>query len=319
MFKVYEIIADKVVYDLLGLEKGSHPAETVHFFIYDSFKIFTLIIVVVFIISLIRSYFPLEKTRNILSHHRAFSYPLAAALGVLTPFCSCSAVPMFIGFIEAGIPIGAAFSFLVASPMVNEIAISLLFALFGLKATLLYVVFGVVVAVLAGFVIDKVNPRFLIEDYVFQIKLGEVKEKEVSFGDRISFAWGTVKEILGRIWIYLLVAIAVGGLIHGYVPKELMEKLMIGGSIWSVPLAVLIGIPLYSSSVGILPVIQALVSKGVPIGTALAFMMATTALSIPEFLILKQIMKPKLITIFASTVGISIVIVGYVFNFVIYN
>ncbi len=316
MFKIYEILADYIVYSLFGLPKGTHLSDAVHFFIYDSLKIFTLLIVIIFVIFFIRSYFPLEKTRRILSKHRAIAYPLSAGLGVLTPFCSCSAVPMFIGFVEAGIPIGAAFTFLVASPMVNEIAIGLLFAIFGLKATLFYIAFGIVVAVIAGFLIDMFNPRSLIADYVFQVKMGETKEKEMSFKERIDFAWGNVKEIVGKIWIYILIAIAIGGFIHGYVPQELMEKVMKGSNIWSVPLAVLIGIPLYSNSAGILPVIQALVEKGVPIGTALAFMMATTALSFPEFLILKQIMKVKLIAIFASIVGVSIIIVGYLFNIV---
>ncbi|ADY74111.1 Protein of unknown function DUF318, transmembrane [Desulfurobacterium thermolithotrophum DSM 11699] len=316
MFRIHELLANWVVYNLLNLKAGERLTEAIHFFIYDTLKIFTLLVVIIFLISFVRSYFPLEKTRRILSRYKTFSYPLAAFLGVFTPFCSCSAVPMFIGFVEAGIPIGSAFSFLVASPMVNEIAIGLLLAIFGWKATLLYITLGLVVAVIAGIFIDTINPRSLIADYVFEIKIEhQEKERSLSIDERVKFAWSTVKEILSKVWLYILVAIAIGGFIHGYVPESLIENIMKKGNIWSVPLAVLLGIPLYSNSAGILPVIQALVNKGVPIGTALAFMMATTALSFPEFLILKQIMKTRLIVIFASIVGVSIIFVGYFFNF----
>jgi len=235
-------------------------------------------------------------------------------LGIFTPFCSCSAVPMFIGFVEAGIPLGAAFAFLVASPMVNEVALGLLFASFGYKVALAYVVFGVSVAIFSGFIIERLNPRHLIEDYVFELKFGEVQEKEISFKDRINFALGNLKEILKKVSPYIIVAIGVGSFIHNYVPEETVRKLMNSAGFLSVPVAVLIGVPLYSNSAGILPVIQALIEKGVPIGTALSFMMATTALSAPEFVILKQIMKPKLIFMFAGIVSISIVIAGYLFN-----
>jgi hypothetical protein len=315
MFELYDAFANYVVGNLLGLSPNQRLYEVFHFFIYETLKIFTLLSVIIFVVSFIRSYFPLERTRKILSKHKALAIPLAAVFGIFTPFCSCSAVPMFIGFVEAGIPLGAAFAFLVASPMVNEVALGLLFASFGYKVALAYVVFGVSVAIVSGFIIEKLNPRHLIEDYVFELKFGEVQEQKLSFKDRINFAFDNLKGILKRLSPYIIVAIGAGSFIHSYVPEETVRKLMKSAGFLSVPVAVLIGVPLYSNSAGILPVIQALIEKGVPIGTALAFMMATTALSMPEFVILKQIMKPKLIIIFASIVSISIMIVGYLFNF----
>ena len=317
MFELYDTFADYVVYQLLGLQAGQRLAQALHFFIYDTLKIFTLLAVIIFTISFIRSFFPLEKTRRILAKHKAFSLPLAAFLGVLTPFCSCSAVPMFIGFVEAGIPLEAAFTFLVASPMVNEIAVGILFSLFGLKVTLLYIGLGIIVAIVSGYIIGKLNPRELIADYVFEIKMGEAQEKSMSFRDRIRFAWENVKSIIGKIWLFILVAIGIGGFIHGYVPQNIVERIAKTAGLFSIPLVVLVGIPLYSNAAGVLPLVQPLIEKGVPVGTALAFMMATTALSFPEFMILKQIMKIKLIVIFASVVGISIIVVGYLMNFLV--
>ncbi|MEJ5172094.1 MAG: permease [Hydrogenothermaceae bacterium] len=317
MFEIYDRLADFIVFEVLKLEAGTKLTETLHFFFYDTLKIFTLLTLVIFSISFLRSYFPIEKTRNILSKHKAISLPLAAFLGVLTPFCSCSAIPMFIGFIEAGIPLGAAFAFLVASPMVNEIAIGLLFSTFGLKVTLVYIVFGVAVAIIAGLVIEKINPRDLIADYIFEIKMGETQEREQTFRDRVNFALNNVKDILKKIWIYIVVAIGIGGFIHGYVPADLIENISKAAGILGVPIVTILGIPLYSNAAGTLPIIQPLIEKGVPIGTALAFMMSITALSFPEFLILKQIMKIKLIVIFALIVGISIIVAGYIFNIIL--
>ncbi len=316
MFKLYELLADYLVYGLLGLEKGSHPASALHFFVYDTLKIFTLLVLVIFFISFLRSYFPLEKTRRVLSKHRAISLPLAGFLGVLTPFCSCSAVPMFIGFVEAGIPLGAAFTFLVASPMVNEIAIGLLLSILGLRVTLLYIAFGMLVAIVAGFLIERFNPRELIESYVFELKLGETREKELSLRERVDFSLSNVREILGKVWMYIVVAIGIGAFLHGYVPQNLVESVSREAGIFGVPLVVLLGIPLYSNAAGVLPVIQPLIEKGIPVGTALALMMSVTALSFPEFVILKQIMKVRLIAIFAGIVGLSIIAVGYLFNLI---
>lgn len=316
MFEVYHAFADLVVYDLLNLEKSSRFAQALHFFVYDTLKIFTLLTLVIFVVSFIRSYFPIEKTRLILSRHKTLALPLSALLGVLTPFCSCSAVPMFIGFVEAGIPLSASFTFLIASPMVNEVALGLLLSLFGLKVALAYVVFGMAVAIASGFLIGKLKPENLIEDYIFKLKLGDVQIKRLSLRERVVYSIDNVKNIVGKIWLYILVAIGIGGFIHGYVPQDMVEKIATSAGFLAVPLAVAIGIPLYSNSAGILPVIQALISKGVPLGTALAFMMATTALSLPEFMILKQVMKPKLIAIFASIVGLSIIVAGYLFNLI---
>ena len=316
MFEIYDSIANFIAKEVFRLNQGDKIYQAIHFFVYDTLKIFTLLTLIIFVVSLIRSYFPIEKTRRILSKHKAVAIPLSAVLGVFTPFCSCSAVPMFIGFVEAGIPLGAAFSFLVSSPMVNEIALGLLFASFGFKVALAYVVFGVSVAIVSGFLIEKMNPRHLVEDYVFELQFGETQEKEMSFKERIDFAVQNVKDILKRISIYIVVAIGVGSFIHGYVPEETIRNIMSSTGFLSIPLAVIIGVPLYSNSAGVLPVIQALIGKGVPIGTALAFMMATTALSVPEFVILKQIMKPKLIAVFAFIVAVSIIVAGYLFNFI---
>ncbi|MFN4013183.1 MAG: permease [Aquificaceae bacterium] len=315
MFEIYEHIAQYLVYSLLGMEKQARLSMALEFFIYDTLKIFTLLTIIIFVISFIRSYFPIERTREILSKNKAIALPLAALLGVLTPFCSCSAVPMFIGFVEAGIPLSAAFTFLVASPMVNEVALGMLLSLFGLKVALVYLVFGVLVALFSGFLIGKLDPRRLIESYVFEVKLGAQGTQSMTMKERIDYSLNNVKQILGKVWIYIIVAIFIGGFIHGYVPKDFVESMVKSGGFLAVPLATLIGIPLYSNSVGVLPVVQALISKGVPIGTALAFMMATTALSLPEFIILKQIMKPRLIGMFAAIVGISIIIAGYLINF----
>jgi len=316
MFEIYDSIATYITKDILNLNPSDKLYEVAHFFIYDTLKIFTLLTLIIFAVSFIRSYFPLEKTRKILSKHKAIAIPLAAILGIFTPFCSCSAVPMFIGFVEAGIPLGAAFAFLVSSPMVNEVALGLLFASFGFQVALAYVVFGVAVAIISGFFIEKLNPRHLIEDYVFELSFGEAEEKPMTFKERIEFAKNNVKDILRKISIYIIIAIGIGSFIHGYVPEEAIKSIMNSAGFLSVPLAVIIGVPLYSNSAGILPVIQALIDKGVPIGTALAFMMATTALSFPEFVILKQIMKPKLIAIFAGIVSVSIIIAGYLFNII---
>lgn len=315
MFEIYEHISNYMVYSLLSMEKGERLSKALEFFIYDSLKIFTLLTIIIFVISFIRSYFPIERTRDILSKNKTIAMPLAALLGVLTPFCSCSAVPMFIGFVEAGIPLSAAFTFLVASPMVNEIALGMLLSLFGLKIAVAYLLFGVLVAMFSGFLIGRLDPKRLIESYVFEVKLGVQSKQSMTIKDRIEHSINNVKQIVGRIWIYIILAIFIGGFIHGYVPQGLVEGIVKSGGFLAVPIATLIGIPLYSNSVGILPVIQALISKGVPIGTALAFMMATTALSLPEFIILKQIMKTRLIAMFATIVGSSIILAGYLINF----
>lgn len=317
MFWIYERLADLIVHDLLNLRQGERLAKALHFFIYDTLKIFTLLFLVIFFMSLVRSYFPLERTRRIISRHKKLALPLSAFLGVLTPFCSCSAVPMFIGFVEAGIPLEATFTFLVASPTVNEMALGLLLSLFGFKVALLYVGLGITVAMVSGYLIGKANPRSLIEDYVFQVQMGESEVKEISFKDRLRLSLESVREIVGKVWIYILIAIGIGGFIHGYVPQDLIEKVAKASGIFGVPLAVVMGIPLYSNAAGVLPVVQPLIDKGVPIGTALAFMMSVTALSLPEFLILKQIMKVKLIAIFAGVVGTSIIVAGYIFNLVL--
>ncbi|RLJ70184.1 hypothetical protein BCF55_0450 [Hydrogenivirga caldilitoris] len=317
MFWIYERLADLIVYNLLNLQQGERLAEALHFFIYDTLKIFTLLFLVIFFMSLVRSYFPLERTRRIISRHKKLALPLSAFLGVLTPFCSCSAVPMFIGFVEAGIPLEATFTFLVASPTVNEMALGLLLSLFGLKVALLYIGLGIAVAVFSGYLIGKANPRSLIEDYVFQVQMGESEVKDISFKERLKLSLESVREIVGKVWIYILIAIGIGSFIHGYVPQDLIEKVAKASGIFGVPLAVVMGIPLYSNAAGVLPVIQPLIDKGVPIGTALAFMMSVTALSLPEFLILKQIMKVKLIAIFAGVVGTSIIVAGYIFNLVL--
>jgi uncharacterized protein len=305
-----------VVYDLFRLTPNAHLSGALEFFIYDTIKIFILLAVIIFAISFIRSFFPPEKTRKILSHKKEFiGNVLAALLGVVTPFCSCSAVPLFIGFVEGGVPLGVTFSFLISSPMVNEVAIVLLWGLFGWKITAIYIGTGLSVAIIGGYLIGKLNLEKWVEEYVYTMHMGEGQEIQAqTFRDRVDYAKSNTKEILGKIWFYVIIAIGIGGFIHGYVPEDFLVKYAGKDNIFAVPLAVALGVPLYSNVAGVIPIVYALMQKGLTLGTTLAFMMAVTALSLPEMIILRKVLKIKLLAVFVGIMTVTIMAVGYLFN-----
>jgi len=301
--------------DLLHLESGRF-ASALEFFVYDTVKVLLLLAIVVFGIGVVRSFFSPERTRALLRGRREVTgNVMAASLGIVTPFCSCSAVPLFIGFVEAGIPLGVTFSFLIAAPMVNEIALVLLYGLFGWQVAALYLSTGLLIAMVAGWVIGRLRMDRYIEDWVREIRMGEASGgEELTWPGRVAYAWQAVKDIVGKVWPYVLAGIAVGALIHGYVPEDFMAGIMGADAWWSVPLAVLVGIPMYSNAAGIIPVVEALLEKGAALGTVLAFMMAVIALSLPETIILKKVLKWPLIVTFLGVVGAGIMFVGYLFN-----
>ncbi|WP_252380343.1 permease [Desulfovulcanus ferrireducens] len=309
-----------LVFDLLGLEPGTHLGEALQFFVYDTPKVLMLMSLVIFFVGIIRSFFTPERTRKILAGKKEFvGNIMAALLGIVTPFCTCSAVPLFIGFVTAGIPLGVTFSFLISAPMVNEIAVVLLYGLLGWKIAAIYMGTGLLVAIVAGWVIGRLPMERHIQDWVLKIRTSadDVPEETKTWEDRIRYAAHTVKDIVGKVWIYLVLGIAVGAAIHGYVPENFMASIMGKNTWWSVPLAVLIGIPMYSNAAGIVPVVEALLGKGASLGTALAFMMSVIALSFPEMVILRKVLKVKLILTFIAVVGSGILIVGYLFNYLI--
>ncbi len=304
-----------VVFNLFGLEPGTHFGEAINFFIYDTVKVFFLLTVIIFFVAMIRSYFPPERTRRILSRKRQYlGNGVAGLLGIVTPFCSCSAVPLFIGFVESGVPLGVTFSFLISSPMINEVALVLLFGLFGLKIALLYVGTGLLVSIIAGIAIGKLKMEKYVQDYIYQMKVGSAEMPEQKFREKVEYAKDYTKDLLRRIWPYVLIGIGVGGFIHGYVPSEFLIEYAGPDNPFAVPVAVLIGVPLYSNAAGTIPVVQALMGKGMPIGTVLAFMMAVTALSFPEAVILKNVLKMRLLLVFFGIVAVAIIGVGYFFN-----
>lgn len=308
--------------DALGLAPGSRLGGAVDFFIYDSIKIFLLLSIIIFAISLLRSYFPPDRAKRILSHKKQFiGNILAALLGVVTPFCSCSAVPLFIGFVEAGIPLGVTFSFLISSPMVNEVAIVLLWGLFGWKIAALYIGAGLLVAFFAGLLLGKFHMEKWVEEGTFNTQKAPLPflslRKKITFRDRALTARHNTMEIVRKVWLYIVIAIAIGGFIHGYVPENFLALYAGRNNPFAVPLAVLIGVPLYSNAAGIIPVAHALIEKGLGMGTVLAFMMAVTALSLPEMIILRKVLKVKLLAVFAGILTVSIITLGYLFNLIL--
>lgn len=312
---MFQNFADWVTYQLLGIQIGSKLGDSLNFFIYDTLKIFFMLAVIIFIVSIIRTYFPPEKTKQLLSHKREFFGNISAALlGIVTPFCSCSAVPLFIGFLESGVPLGVTFSFLISSPMVNEIAVVMLWGMFGWKIAAIYMLSGLTVAVIAGMVISKLKLEHLVEEYVYQIKVGQVEIAQMSNRERINHSVDYTKEIMKKIWMYVIVAIGLGAFIHGYAPEDLLVNYAGKDNLFAVPLAVAIGVPLYASAAGMIPIVYALMEKGMAIGTVLAFMMAVTALSLPEMIILRNVLKPKMLAIFASIMAVAITFTGYLFN-----
>jgi uncharacterized protein len=308
--------ASYITYDFFNLDRGSRLADALNFFIYDTIKIFLLLAVIIFIVSVVRSYFPPEKTKRILSHKREFiGNILAALLGIVTPFCSCSAVPLFIGFVEAGVPLGVTFSFLISSPMVNEVAVVLLWGLFGWKIAAIYMGTGLLVAVIAGFIIGRLKLEKWVEEYVYKIKTGQGQEVfSQTIRERLHYAKWNTADILKRVCLFVILAIGIGGFIHGYVPQDFLVHYAGNGNPFAVPMAVALGIPLYSNAAGIIPIVYALMEKGLNIGTVLAFMMAVTALSLPEMIILRKVLKIPLLIIFAAIMTVTITAVGYLFN-----
>jgi len=311
-----KVISQYITYSLLKLEQGSHLADAVYFFIYDTIKIFLLLSVIIFAVSILRSFFPPEKTKQILSHKKEFiGNILAALLGIVTPFCSCSAVPLFIGFVEAGIPLGVTFSFLISSPMVNEVAIVLLFGLFGWKVTAIYIGAGLLVAIFGGLVIGKLKLEKWVEEYVYKFHNGQEYEIiKQTYKERLQYAKDSTIDILKRIWLYILIAIGIGGFIHGYVPEDFLVRYAGPGNPFAVPIAVLLGVPLYANAAGVIPIVYALMEKGLSMGTVLAFMMAVTALSLPEMIILRKVLKIQLLGVFVGIMTLTIIAVGYLFN-----
>jgi hypothetical protein len=313
--------ADAIVAGV-GLERGTHFAEAVHFFFYDTPKVLLLLTGIVFVMGIIQTFFSPERTRALLSGKRlGVGNVLAATLGIVTPFCSCSAVPLFIGFLSAGVPMGVTFSFLISAPMVNEVALVLLFGMFGWKVAALYLGMGLLVAIVAGYVIGELKMERYLEDWVRAIQMGESQAADgtgMNWVERFEAGGRHVKEIVGKVWPYVMAGIGLGAAIHGYVPEDFMASIMgKDAPWWSVPAAVLIGVPMYTNAAGIIPIVEALIGKGAALGTVLAFMMSVIALSAPEMIILRKVLKPQLIATFAGVVATGILLVGYVFNAVL--
>ena len=312
-------ISNLLVYSILGMVPGQKLTDAIWFFVYEVPKVLLLLTLVVFVVGIIRTYFSPERTRKMLGGKRLFTGNiLAGLLGVVTPFCSCSAIPLFLGFVESGIPLGVTFSFLIAAPMINEIALVLLFGLFGWQTALLYLSTGLIIAMVSGFVIGSMKMEKYVEPWVYSIKAGhpELEEAKINFIDRIDAGITAVKEIVSKVWVYIVLGIAVGAGIHGYVPENFMAGIMGKSAWWSVPIAVILGVPMYSNAAGIIPVVEALLGKGASLGTVLAFMMSVIGLSLPETIILKKVLKVQLIGIFVVVVAAGITIVGYLFNLV---
>ena len=312
-------LADLAVFGLLKMPSGSRFGEALRFFLFEVPKVLMLLVLIVFAVGIIRTYFSPERTRRLLRGKSLFvGNVMAGALGIVTPFCSCSAIPLFLGFIEAGIPLGVTFSFLIAAPMINEVAVVLLFGLFGWKTALLYVSTGLVIAITAGWVIGRLKLERFVEPWVYEIKAQNAGSEDgrTPFAERIAAGLAAVKDIVSRVWPFIVGGIAVGSAVHGYVPQNFMASIMGKSAWWSVPVSVLIGIPLYSNAAGIIPIVQALLEKGASLGTALAFMMSVIGLSLPEMIILKKVLKLPLILVFAGVVGTGIMIVGFLFNLV---
>ncbi len=320
VYQQLEPFSAYLTYDLLGLQKNSHLGAAVQFFVYDTPKVLMLLTLIVFIVGIIRSFFTQENTRKYLAGKRETAgNVMAALLGIVTPFCSCSAVPLFIGFVQAGVPLGVTFSFLVAAPMVNEIALVLLYGLLGWKVAAIYLGTGLVIAMVSGWIIGRLKLESWIEDWVQELRAGDavVIEEQLSWHDRVDRGKEAVRDIVGKVWLYVVAGIAVGAFIHGYVPETFMAAIMGKEAWWSVPAAVAVGIPMYSNAAGIVPVVEALIGKGAALGTVLAFMMSVIALSLPEMIILRKVLKPKLIAVFVFVVGSGIVFTGYLFNMII--
>ena len=316
VYRVLAPVADWLTYGLLHLGPEGRLGRTIEFFLFETPKVLMLLTLVVFGVGIVRSFVTPERTRRILAGRReSAGNVLAALLGIVTPFCSCSAVPMFIGFVTAGVPLGVTFSFLIASPMINEVALVLLFGLFGWKVAAIYAGTGVAIAIVAGWTIGRLRLEKWVEPWVYETKVGAAEEESgMNWGARTRFGLDAVRDIVGKVWVYVVLGIAVGAGIHGYVPEGFLASFMGKSAWWAVPLAVLLGVPMYSNAAGIIPVVQALLGKGAALGTVLAFMMAVIGLSLPEAVILRKVLTMRLLVTFFGVVALGILIVGYVFN-----
>ena len=325
MFDWVQNIADWLVYDVLNLDKDQHLTEALNFFIYDTTKILILLFVVIFFMGIVNSYFPIDKVKNYLSRHKLYGleYLMASLFGVVTPFCSCSSVPLFIGFVRGGIPLGVTFAFLITSPLVNEVAIGLFIGLFGLKTTIIYVVSGVLLGTISGIILQKLKLEPYLTLWVQEVLANAQREQDIfreekqSFRKRLKVIWVEVMTILKGIIPYVIAGIGIGALMHGYIPEGFFEQYMGKDNLLAVPIATILAIPMYSNASGILPVVQVLVAKGIPIGTAIAFMMGVVGLSLPEAMLLKKVMTLKLIAVFFTVVTICIILSGYLFNIIL--
>ena len=320
LYSVLPAVADYLAYSLLGLNPTSHLGSAVAFFLYDVPKILLLLTLIVFLVGIVRSFFTPERTRQMLGGKReGMGNVLGSLLGVVTPFCSCSAVPLFLGFVESGVPLGVTFSFLIAAPMINEVALVMLLGMFGWQVAALYAGTGLTIAIAAGWVIGRLRLERYVANWVYEVRMGQPRlvDEERTWEDRVTYAVQAVRDVVGRVWPYVVAGIAVGAVIHGYVPEDFMASIMGEEAWWSVPAAVIVGIPMYSNAAGVVPVVQALMGKGAALGTVLAFMMSVIALSLPEVIILRRVLKWQLIAAFLGVVGTGIVLVGYLFNAVL--
>ena len=318
IFYPFEWLAKYITFNIFHLQINSHLADSVQFFFYDSFKIITLILIITHLMSLLRYYLPIEKLRDFLTRHKFYGvdYFLATIFGAITPFCSCSSIPLFIGFIEAGIPLGVTFAFLITSPLINEVALALFVGMFGIKITLFYILAGIVVGMFGGFIIEKLHLEKYVEDFVWKVKSQKQKmnSKVIPFSSVLKIISKEAFEITRKIILYVLAGVGLGAFIHGFVPQGFFEKYLQKAGWFGVPLAVVLAVPLYSNASGVIPIVESLVAKGVPIGTALALMMAIVGISLPEALILKKVIKWQLLAIFFTIVTTGIIIIGYLFN-----
>ncbi|WP_111309022.1 permease [Confluentibacter sediminis] len=325
MFDWIQHIADWLVYDVFGMKVNEHLSDALNFFIYDSTKIILLLFVVITLMGIINNYFPVEKVKNYLSRNKLFGleYLMASLFGVVTPFCSCSSVPLFIGFVKGGIPLGVTFAFLVTSPLVNEVAIGLFIGLFGVKTTIIYIVSGILLGTISGYILQKLKLEHLLSPWVKEVLANAEREHEAfketpkPFIQRFPFIYKEALTIIKGILPYIIVGIAIGGFMHSYIPEGFFETYMAKDNLFAVPIATLLAIPMYSNASGILPIVQVLVEKGIPLGTAIAFMMGVVGLSLPEAMLLKKVMSLKLIGIFFGVVTMCIIVSGYIFNLVL--
>jgi len=325
MFDWIQSLADWMVFDVLEMGTNSHLAEALNFFIYDSIKIMLLLFVIIYLMGIVNSYFPIDKVKNFLSRNKlyGFEYLTASLFGVVTPFCSCSSIPLFIGFVKGGIPLGVTFSFLITSPLVNEVAIGLFIGLFGVKTTIIYVVSGILLGTISGIILQSLKLEKHLTPWVKNILANSEREQNAfvatkqTFSQRLPIIWIEVVTILKGVLPYVIIGIAIGGLMHGYIPEGFFEQYMSKDNLFAVPIATILAVPMYSNASGIIPVAQVLVAKGIPLGTAIAFMMGVVGLSLPEAMLLKKIMNFKLIGIFFGVVTLCIIISGYIFNLIL--